>query len=177
MLKLSLLLVAAVLLNRKLHQDFGWVCVSAVMAGYFWPTWLLLPYVVIVWRISKNFLESGRVSQTKFPLFIGRRRSSLGESPKPHHQSADWIVAIEVPPEELFPGQGTVVDSPNKCGLNSSVEDDKIHLVTKAVPKVSFDGSRKQLLKSKSELSTQNYHLQCMCRLHGCTSLICLLLL
>ena len=104
MLKLSLLLVAVVLLNRKLHRDFGWVCVSAVMVGHFWPSWLLIPYIVIVWRISKEFLESRRDSlQTQFPVSIGRRRSS----PK-YDQSVDWIVAVEVPPKKLLG------DSPNR---------------------------------------------------------------
>ena len=143
MLKLSLLLVAAILLNRKLHRDFGWICVSAVVVGYIWPTWLLLPYIIIVWRISKDFLESGRVSfQTNFPLFIGRRRSSSAK----HHQSADWIVAIEVPPSEQN----------RQLNFNN---DDKIYLVTKAIPKVYSDGSRKQLLKSKTELNSHNYQL------------------
>ena len=104
--------------------------ISVVIVGYIWPTWLLLPYIIIVWRISKDFLESGRVSfQTNFPLFIGRRRSSSAK----HHQSADWIVAIEVPPSEQN----------RQLNFNN---DDKIYLVTKAIPKVYSDGSRKQLI-------------------------------
>ena len=118
------------------------------MVGHFWPSWLLIPYVVIVWRISKEFLESRRDSlQTQFPVSIGRRRSS----PK-HDQSVDWIVAVEVPPKKLLG------DSPNRRLVNSN-EDDKIYLVTKAVPKISPDESRKQLLKSQSELNGDDYQL------------------
>ena len=118
---------------HKFLDMFGWICVSVVIVGYIWPTWLLLPYIIIVWRISKDFFESGRVSfQTNFPLFIGSRRSSSAK-----HQSSDWIVAIEIPPSELF--------SENRQ-LNFN-NDDKVYLVTKAVPKIyRSDGSRKQLL-------------------------------
>ena len=150
MLKLSLLLLAAVLLNRKLHRDLGWICVSAVMVGYLWPTWLLIPYVVIVWRISKEFLESRRDSpQTKFPLLIGRCRSSPKHD---YDQSADWIVAVEVPPKEVLG------DFPNRQ-VNYN-EDDKIYLVAMAAPKISSGETRKQLLKSQSELNSYNYQLK-----------------
>ena len=139
-----------VLLTRKLQRDFGWICVSVVsvvIVGYIWPTWLLLPYIIIVWRFSKDFLESGRVSfQTNFPLFIGSRRSSSAK-----HQSSDWIVAIEIPPSELF--------SQNRQ-LNFT-NDDKVYLVTKAVPIIyrrRSDGSRKQLLKSKTELNSHDFN-------------------
>ena len=99
--------------------------------GYFWPSWLLIPYIVILWRISKEFLESRRDSlQTQFPVLIGRRHSSPKDD-----QSVDWIVAVQVPPKELLG------DSPNRR-VNSN-EDDKIYLVTKAVPKFSPDESRK----------------------------------
>lgn len=143
MLSSSLFVVAATLFYRKLDQGLGWFCIATALLGCYWPTLLLLPYLVITWRTLRGISQAAydRPIRTKFPLFIGRSNSQIANC---GWSLSNWIIAVELPPEELS------ADGDQESGCT--------YLVTKAV-KEAISGNKKQFKKSKADLENQNYQL------------------
>ena len=91
---LSLGILGAVLLFRKFDVYYGSLCLIAAALGYLYPILLILPYFVVVWRVSL-----GRHIQTDAKLLIGQHRRY--EQAENHSTNtldptlAHWIVAIQ----------------------------------------------------------------------------------
>ena len=151
MLTISLLLVSALLLSRKLadNQLRSLCVVSALLSGVIWSPIIVLPYLMIIWRMIRRAMD--HPIKTRYPLFIARKRligvSQPGTVDRDWSLSYEWLVVVGIPPSETV---RTCTDD----GVNSNLE---FYLVRKA--ELLNSGDVKQFKWSKSDLENQSYHL------------------
>lgn len=110
-LSLSFGVLGGVLLYRKFDWYYGCICLIISALGCWFPSTLILPYFLVVWRVL-----IGKRIRTDSPLFIGEHRGD--SAPKETEQDSvsvtsgpnslsHWIVAVKVPASGNNQGDGS----------------------------------------------------------------------
>lgn len=96
-LSLSFGILGAVLLYRKFDFYYGCFCLIICGLGCLFPSVLILPYFLVVWRVL-----IGQHIQTDSPLYVGEHKGNSQDEPDSSSSGPNslshWIVAVEVPP-------------------------------------------------------------------------------
>lgn len=157
-LSFSFGILGAVLLYRRFDWYYGCFCLTTCVLGCLFPSVLILPYFLIVWRVL-----IGRHIQTDSPLFVGEHRSnSLSEEDEQDSLSSSpnslshWIVAVKVPTNSCWYVNGK--ENPGDSGRSHGESYLVAHAVAEVISGRGIKLKFRQMSKTNVEKKYQLHH-------------------